>query len=227
MFTTVFSLCLAHNVTVPICFLPQISFANLCGLIFWLLAFFALTVSPCSQFSAMKLVSAIITANNNHGNDGQKHGNKTQGKKLRFCLCSPVWYHYLHHCIQSLITRFIFSSRCSLCRSSTVYLESCLSYSSHICILSLNFSLLRFFFSLPFLTIRCLLFLLHKNSHRVKVAASLVAREMVAGVTQIWQLLLLWVLIAACRTVRGHSGLLAALGSMLDLKWVKPPLELG
>lgn len=136
---------------------------------------------------------------------------------------------YLHHCIQSLIPLLLtkLSSCCSLCRSSTVYLESGLFYSSHICILSLNFSLLRFFFPSFFNHPVFVVFAAQKNSHCVKVAAFLVAREMVAGVTQIWQLLLLWVLIAACRTVRVHSGLLAALGSTLDLKWVKPPLELG
>lgn len=78
-------------------------------------------------------------------------------------------------------------------RRSTRYLESSFR--------SFEYSLSEL---LPLLSaIQCLLFLQHNNSHRVGAAASLVATAMVAGVTYIWQLLLLWVPIAAELRERG------------------------
>lgn len=138
---------------------------------------------------------------------------------------------YPHHWTQSgsLITGFacpplvVCLGEAAFSTSKAVFLIPCIFAFS----LWTSYSWVFFF---PFLTIQCLLFLQHNNSHRVGAAASTVAREMVAGVTHIWQLLLLWVHIAAELwelTVEIGSTLLAALGSTRDLKWVKSPQDPG
>lgn len=138
------------------------------------------TISGCLIVCLFKLVSTTVTrlVIILIGTISLAITAQLLGKKRVLLSCC-----YLHRCTQSGSVILLVVSR----RRSTQYLES--SFQSFEYSLSELLPLL--------LAIQCLLFSQHNNSHRVGAAASLVATATVARVTYIWQLLLLWVPIAA------------------------------